>query len=150
MSNPAGLGPAQSKKIISQHRDLRRVLRATLAATHEPDAHEGRRFSMLVSLTVRLQNMLDRHLAFEEQVLGAHLTTEDPQALKRLASAHRRQRTELSVLAMLAFRNVAPAGVNQALRALIEDLLVDMDVEERDFLRGVRGRPLRKSPQTQS
>jgi hemerythrin HHE cation binding domain-containing protein len=150
MSNPAGLGPAQRKKLIRQHRDLRRVLRAILGATDEPDAHEGRRFSMLVSLTVRLQNMLDRHLAFEEQVLGAHLTTEDPQALMGLASAHRRQRTELSVLAKLAFHNVAQAGVPQAFRALIDDLLIDMDVEERDLLRGVRGRLIRKSPQTQS
>ena len=148
MSNPAGLGPAQRKKIIRQHRDLRRVLRAILAATEEPDAHEGRRFSMLVSLTVRLQNVLDRHLAFEEQALGAHLNTEDPQALKRLASAHRRQRTELSILAKLAFQDVAQVGVPQAFRALIDDLLADMDAEERDLLNGVRRRPRREPTET--
>ncbi len=148
MPKPTDLGAGHRKKIVRQHRDLRRVLQAVLLATGGSDSPDGRRFSVLVGLTLRLQNMLERHVAFEEQTLIAHLPPENRQRLDRLASDHRRQRTELSILAKLAFQNNAQPGVPQAFRALINDFLVDMDDEERDLLNGVRRRSRREPMET--
>jgi hypothetical protein len=140
MKEPIALTADERRKILRQHRDLRRVLEATLAATEDTEAAGSRRLSVLVGLALRLQNMLERHFNFEETILLPHFLVEDPARVDRLVNDHRRQRAELSVLAKLAFQNVGLARVGQAFRCLIHNMLAEMDDEERSLLRGVRRR----------
>jgi hypothetical protein len=137
---PVALARSARRKILRQHRDLRRVLEITLSATEADEAPVARRLPVLVALALRLQNMLDRHFAFEESVLIPHFLAEDPARVDHLVEEHRRQRAELSVLAKLAFQNVALPNMGQAFRCLIEKINADMEEEERELLHGVRRR----------
>jgi len=59
---PVALARSARRKILRQHRDLRRVLEITLSATEAAEEAPGaRRLPLLVALALRLQNMLDRH-----------------------------------------------------------------------------------------
>ena len=140
MKQPIELAANERRKILRQHRDLRRVLEATLSATDDTEEPGSRKLSVLVGLALRLQNMLERHFTFEETILLPHFLVEDPARVDRLVNDHRRQRAELSILAKLAFQNVGLARVGQAFRCLIHNILAEMDDEERDLLRGVRRR----------
>jgi hypothetical protein len=138
---PVALAGSVRRKILRQHRDLRRVLEITLSATEAAEEAPGaRRLPLLVALALRLQNMLDRHFAFEESVLIPHFLVEDPARVDHLVDDHRKQRAELSVLAKLAFQNVALQNMGQAFRCLIEKINADMEAEERELLHGVRRR----------
>jgi len=137
---PAALARSARRKILRQHRDLRRVLEITLSATDVAEAPGTRLLPLLVALALRLQNMLDRHFAFEESVLIPHFLADDPARVDHLVDEHRRQRAELAVLAKLAFQNVALPNMGQAFRCLIEKIHADMEEEERDLLHGVRRR----------
>jgi hypothetical protein len=148
MKEPIELAANQRRKILRQHRDLRRVLEATLSATEDTETAGTRRLSVLVGLALRLQNMLERHFTFEEAILLPHFLVEDPARVDRLVNDHRRQRAELSVLAKLAFQNVGLARVGQAFRCLIHHILSEMDDEERVLLRGVRRRTTTGSVRT--
>ena len=134
------LGADQRRKLLRQHRDLRRVLEATLSATEDTESPGMKRLPVLVGLALRLQNMLERHATFEEAVLVPHFLVVDPTRVDRLINDHRRQRAELSVLAKLAFQNVGLPRVGQAFRSLIRNILAEMDDEERELFRGVRRR----------
>ncbi len=136
------LSTEQRRKLLRQHRDLRRVLEVTLSATEgtESESSGDRRLPLLVALALRLQNMLDRHFAFEESVLIPHFLVVDPTRVDHLVDDHRRQRAELSVLAKLAFQNADLPRMGQAFRCLIQKILAEMDEEERELLRGVRRR----------
>jgi hypothetical protein len=134
------LARSARRKILRQHRDLRRVLEITLSATEAAEAPGARRLPLLVALALRLQNMLDRHFAFEESVLIPHFLVEDPARVDHLVDEHRRQRAELSVLAKLAFQNVSLPNMGQAFRCLIEKIRAEMEEEERELLHGVRRR----------
>jgi len=140
MPEPIELGADQRRKLLRQHRDLRRVLEATLSATEDTESPGARRLPVLVGLALRLQNMLERHATFEEAVLVPHFLIVDPARVDRLVNDHRRQRAELSVLAKLAFQNVGLPRVGQAFRSLIRNILTEMDDEERELFRGVRRR----------
>jgi Hemerythrin HHE cation binding domain len=143
MVAPSELSSEQRRKLLRQHRDLRRVLEVTLSATEEAadsDSPGDRRLPLLVALALRLQNMLDRHFAFEESVLIPHFMVADPSRVDHLVDDHRKQRAELSVLAKLAFQNADLPRMGQAFRCLIQKILAEMDEEERDLLRGVRRR----------
>jgi hypothetical protein len=140
MSDPIELSADQRRKLLRQHRDLRRVLEVTLSATEDNEAPGLKRLPVLVGLALRLQNMLERHATFEEAVLVPHFLVEDPARVDRLINDHRRQRAELSVLAKLAFQNVGLPRVGQAFRFLIRGILTEMDDEERELFRGVRRR----------
>jgi hypothetical protein len=138
---PVALARSARRKILRQHRDLRRVLEITLSATEAAEEAPGaRRLPLLVALALRLQNMLDRHFAFEESVLIPHFLAEDPTRVDHLVDEHRKQRAELSVLAKLAFQNVSLPNMGQAFRCLIEKILAEMEEEERELLHGVRRR----------
>ena len=134
------LSTEQRRKLLRQHRDLRRVLEVTLSATEGTESSGDRRLPLLVALALRLQNMLDRHFAFEESVLIPHFLVVDPTRIDHLVDDHRRQRAELSVLAKLAFQNADLPRMGQAFRCLIQKILAEMDDEERELLRGVRRR----------
>jgi hypothetical protein len=134
------LGADQRRKLLRQHRDLRRVLEATLSATEDNESPGMRRLPVLVALALRLQHMLERHATFEEAVLVPHFLVVDPSRVDRLINDHRRQRAELSILAKLAFQNVGLPRVGQAFRSLIRNILAEMDDEERELFRGVRRR----------
>jgi Mg2+/Co2+ transporter CorC len=142
MKEPIELAANERRKILRQHRDLRRVLEATLSATEDTESAGTRKLSVLVGLALRLQNMLERHFTFEEAILLPHFLIEEPARIDRLVNDHRRQRAELSVLAKLAFQNVGLARVGQAFRCLIHNMLSEMDDEERELLRGVRRRTM--------
>ena len=144
---PVALVRSARRKILRQHRDLRRVLEITLSATEVAEAPGSRRLPLLVALALRLQNMLDRHFAFEESVLIPHFLAGDPTRVDHLVDEHRRQRAELAVLAKLAFQNVALPNMGQAFRCLIQTILVEMDEEERDLLHGVRRRATARTRQ---
>jgi hemerythrin HHE cation binding domain-containing protein len=137
---PIELGADQRRKLLRQHRDLRKVLEVTLSATEDTEAPGTKRLPVLVGLALRLQNMLERHATFEEAVLVPHFLVEDPARVDRMINDHRRQRAELSILAKLAFQNVGLPRVGQAFRALIRNILTEMDDEERELFRGVRRR----------
>jgi len=138
---PVALARSARRKILRQHRDLRRVLEITLSATEAAEEAPGtRRLPLLVALALRLQNMLDRHFAFEESVLIPHFLVEDPARVDHLVDEHRKQRAELSVLAKLAFQNVSLPNMGQAFRCLIETIHADMEEEELELLHGVRRR----------
>ncbi len=137
---PVALARGARRKILRQHRDLRRVLDITLSATEAAEAPAARRLPLLVALALRLQNMLDRHFAFEESVLIPHFLADDPSRVDHLVDDHRRQRAELSVLAKLAFQNVSLPNMGAAFRCLIEKIGADMEGEERELLNGVRRR----------
>ena len=139
-NRPVALAPGARRKVLRQHRDLRRVLEVTLSATDAEEAPGSRRLPQLVALALRLQNMLDRHFAFEESVLIPHFLVEDPARVDHLVDDHRRQRAELSVLAKLAFQNVALPNMGHAFRCLIQKILAEMEDEERELLNGVRRR----------
>ncbi len=136
---PVALARSARRKILRQHRDLRRVLEITLSATEVAEAPGARRLPLLVALALRLQNMLDRHFAFEESVLIPHFLAEDPARVDYLVDEHRRQRAELSVLAKLAFQNVSLPNMGQAVPARSK-IQADMEEEERELLHGVRRR----------
>jgi iron-sulfur cluster repair protein YtfE (RIC family) len=140
MKEPIELAANERRKILRQHRDLRRVLEATLSATEDTESAGTRKLSVLVGLALRLQNMLERHFTFEETILLPHFLAEDPARVDRMVNDHRRQRAELSVLAKLAFQKVGLARVGQAFRCLIHNMLAEMDDEERELLSGVRRR----------
>ena len=140
MPEPIELSADQRRKLLRQHRDLRRVLEVTLSATEDNESPSARRLPVLVGLALRLQNMLERHATFEEGVLVPHFLVEDPARVDRLINEHRRQRAELSILAKLAFQNVGLPRVGQAFRFLIRNILTEMDDEERELFRGVRRR----------
>ena len=137
---PVALATSARRKILRQHRDLRRVLEITLSATDTAEVPVPRRLPLLVALALRLQNMLDRHFAFEESVLIPHFLAEDPARVDHLVDEHRKQRAELALLAKLAFQNVASPNMGQAFRCLIEKVNADMEEEERELLHGVRRR----------
>jgi len=137
---PVALARSARRKILRQHRDLRRVLDVTMSATEAVEAPGSRRLPQLVALALRLQNLLDRHFAFEESVLIPHFLVEDPARVDHLVNDHRKQRAELSVLAKLAFQNVGLPNMGQAFRCLIQKILAEMEDEERDLLNGVRRR----------
>jgi Hemerythrin HHE cation binding domain len=137
------LSADQRRKLLRQHRDLRRVLEVTLSATEDTDSQGAKRLPVLVCLALRLQNMLERHATFEEAVLVPHFLAHDPGRVDRLINDHRRQRAELSILAKLAFQNVGLPRVGQAFRCLIRNILTEMDDEERELFRGVRRRSTR-------
>ncbi len=139
---PIALARSARRKILRQHRDLRRVLEITLSATEVAEAPGSRRLPLLVALALRLQNMLDRHFAFEESVLIPHFLVEDPPRVDHLVDEHRRQRAELAVLAKLAFQNVALPNMGEAFRCLIETINAEMEEEERELLHGVRRRAI--------
>ena len=143
------LSADQRRKLLRQHRDLRKVLEVTLSATEDNEAPGIRRLPVLVGLALRLQNMLERHATFEEAVLVPHFLIEDPGRVDRLINDHRRQRAELSILAKLAFQNVGLPRVGQAFRFLIRSILTEMDDEERELFRGVRRRANRSAPARQ-
>ena len=86
---PVALARSARRKILRQHRDLRRVLEITLSATEVAEAPGARRLPLLVALALRLQNMLDRHFAFEESVLIPHFLAEDPARVDHLVDEHR-------------------------------------------------------------
>ncbi len=138
---PVALARSARRKILRQHRDLRRVLEITASATEAAEAPGSRRLPLLVALALRLQNMLDRHFAFEESVLIPHFLADDPPRVDHLVAEHRQQRAELALLAKLAFQNVALPNMGQAFRCLIQKIVADMDDEERELLNGVRRRP---------
>lgn len=143
MADSIELTADQRRKLLRQHRDLRRVLEVTLSATEDNDEPGTRRLPVLVGLALRLQHMLERHATFEEAVLVPHFLVEDPGRVDRLINDHRRQRAELSILAKLAFQNVGLPRVGQAFRFLIRNILTEMDDEERELFRGVRRRGAR-------
>jgi hypothetical protein len=143
MPEPIELSAEQRRKLLRQHRDLRKVLEVTLSATDDNEAPGVKRLPVLVALALRLQNMLERHATFEEAVLVPHFLIEDPARVDRMINDHRRQRAELSVLAKLAFQNVGLPRVGQAFRFLIRSILTEMDDEERELFRGVRRRASR-------
>lgn len=140
MNAPIGVAKSERRKILRQHRDLRRVLEVTVAATEAVEEPGTRRLPLLVALALRLQNMLDRHFAFEESVLIPYFLVEDPARVDHLVDEHRRQRAELSVLAKLAFQDIGLPRMGQAFRCLIQKILAEMDDEERELLHGVRRR----------
>jgi hypothetical protein len=143
MPDSIELGPEQRRKLLRQHRDLRKVLEVTLLATEDDEAPGIKRLPVLVALALRLQHMLERHATFEEAVLVPHFLIEDPARVDRMINDHRRQRAELSILSKLAFQNVGLPRVGQAFRFLIRNILTEMDDEERELFRGVRRRGTR-------
>jgi hypothetical protein len=127
------LGPTERRKILRQHRDLRRVLAVIVEATRDTERSEAQRSPLLVALGLRLQSMLERHAAFEEAVLSAHFCAADRFRIDALVGEHRRQRAELSLLTKISFGNMRLGRIGLAFRWLAKNILKGMDVEERQL-----------------
>ena len=127
------LGPTERRKILRQHRDLRRVLAVIVEATRDTERGEAQRSPLLVGLGLRLQSMLERHAAFEEGVLAAHFGAVDRARIDALIGEHRRQRAELSLLTKISFGNMRLGRIGLAFRWLAKNILKGMDVEERQL-----------------
>ena len=130
------LGPTERRKILRQHRDLRRVLAVIVEATRDIERSDTKRSPLLVALGLRLQSMMERHAMFEEAALLAHYGGAERGRLDAVIGEHRRQRAELSLLTKLSFGNPRLRRIGLAFRWLARNILKGMDVEERELFGG--------------
>lgn len=121
--------------LCAQHDQLRRTIQSTQVAARDVLASHGLAGVLQAAVTA-LHHQLLIHLADEERLLEPVLSTLDawgPVRASLLRAEHAHQR---AVLAILVGHTAWPAGPIVARRALAlcDDLLTDMDFEERELL----------------
>jgi iron-sulfur cluster repair protein YtfE (RIC family) len=126
-----------TKLILDQHQELRRLF--TAAGAFAGAAARGDRSCLeeFPDLVRALNEKLIAHFATEEAALAPILHSGDGADLRRagwLTTEHGSQRKELEVVLRLARAECDPRTVASIFQSLLEDLLADMEQEERWLL----------------
>lgn len=126
---------ASARILCAQHDQLRQTIKTTQAAARSVLAASGAA-GVLQAAVVALSDQLLVHLDDEERLLEPILAARDawgPMRAALLRAEHAHQR---AVLALLRGPTAWPAGPLVARRALVlcDDLVADMDFEERELL----------------
>jgi hypothetical protein len=126
-------------EILEQHEALQRRVHALTALAGAVLAGERSRATALIATWATLRDELERHMAFEESVLGTLLATVDPRSPMHahfLVTEHRRQRHELAGIdvAVAASPEEDLRSVARAVLAFAAELQDDMKIEERTLL----------------
>jgi iron-sulfur cluster repair protein YtfE (RIC family) len=120
-----------------QHQHLRAVIARVREAALEIVGAEESDSTSLRSLISELRDDMERHLATEEALLGPVLERIDawgPVRLDLLRAEHAHQRAVLSVLRSDRAAAVPPLTLARRLLGLLDDIIADMDAEDRDLL----------------
>jgi iron-sulfur cluster repair protein YtfE (RIC family) len=120
-----------------QHQHLRAVIARVREAALEIVGAEESDSTSLRSLISELRDDLERHLATEEALLGPVLERIDawgPVRLDLLRAEHAHQRAVLSVLRSDRAAAVPPLTLARKVLGLLDDIIADMDAEDRDLL----------------
>ena len=120
-----------------QHLHLRGVIARVREAALEIVGAEETDSTSLRSLISELRDDLERHLTTEEALLGPVLERIDawgPVRLDLLRAEHAHQRAVLSVLRSDRAAAVPPLKLARRVLGLLDDIIADMDAEDRDLL----------------
>ena len=121
--------------LLEQHGQLRMTIETARTIARKALAQRGSAGEMQAAV-VALQRQLLAHLADEEKLLGPILPQLDawgPVRLDLLRAEHAHQRAVLAVLTEPEARLAVTLVAGRTL-AICEDLLADMDFEERELL----------------
>jgi len=125
--------------LLAQHKRLRElIVTVSETAGNVLGSHESQLPERVSALRVAIETFaedLRAHLAAEEQLLGPILERIDawgPTRLELLRAEHAHQRAVLHTLDIS--RKLAPRDLAKRTRALIIDVLLDIEAEERDLL----------------
>jgi iron-sulfur cluster repair protein YtfE (RIC family) len=124
-------------EILAQHQALRRHLQDTARLADRILDGDELAVATMIGAWDALRGDLERHMAFEETVLGPLLATLDPHSPEHahyLVAEHRRQRQDLGHLTTLDPEAEDMRFVARAVLAFITELLDDMRIEERTLL----------------
>jgi hypothetical protein len=134
---PIELDTETRRKILRQHRDLRQVLAATKKVSNGADHGDDQQRQSLVALGLRLGRMMGRHSLFEEAALRPYVDAGgvDSARVEGLASRHRQQLVELTLLTKLAFESGRAGRLLAAFRGLSENILKQINKEDRELFR---------------
>jgi iron-sulfur cluster repair protein YtfE (RIC family) len=120
--------------ILNQHDELRRQLRTGVALAGAAARRDQPCIEELPNLIDSLLARFSEHLVFEEATLVPllrHGDSVDRAHADRLVKEHNHQRKELQVLLMLARSGCEPQTVALSFQNLLNDLIADMESEER-------------------
>ena len=123
--------------LMTQHRDLRVLVANVRAAALEILEHGSDESSVLRNLIGDLRTDMERHLATEEALLGPILERIDawgPVRLDLMRAEHAHQRAVLAVLRSDRAAALSPQVLARRILGLLDDILADMDAEDRDLL----------------
>jgi hypothetical protein len=124
-------------EILAQHAGLRETLIDLRALTDEVLAGRGPGAVRLRAVVGGLRLQFERHLAYEEAYLAPVLEHADPwgpERVKHLFAEHVLQRQELARAEAKALEASNLRAIALALQRLIDDVLADMEHEERGLL----------------
>lgn len=135
MSQRISFGSSTAKALIlTQHEELRRQLRTGVLLAGAAARRDQPCIEELPNLIDGLLAKFSEHLAFEEATLVPLLRqgdTVDRAHAERLAKEHNHQRKEVQVLLTLARSRCEPQTVALSFQNLLNDLIADMESEER-------------------
>lgn len=121
----------------AQHQQLRAVITDVREAALEVLGTEGEDSAPLRMRISVLYDDLQRHLATEEALLEPVLERIDawgPVRLDLLRAEHAHQRAVLSVLRSDRAAALPPQVLSRRVLGLLDDIMADMDAEDRDLL----------------
>ncbi len=123
--------------LVNQHRDLRALIGNVRAAALEVLENATDDSIPLRNLIGELRDAMEKHLATEESLLGPVLERIDawgPVRLDLMRAEHAHQRAVLAVLRSDRAAALSPQLLSRRLLGLLDDILTDMDAEDRDLL----------------
>ncbi len=138
--SPAGLSHVERRQILmSQHDRLRTVIREVRQVAEGLLRREDTRgdTTELRQQIGALRLEMESHLASEEALLGPILERIDawgPVRLELLRAEHAHQRAILELLRSDRAAALSPQLLSRRLLGLLDDILTDMDAEDRDLL----------------
>jgi iron-sulfur cluster repair protein YtfE (RIC family) len=128
---------AAKSLILTQHQELRRVLRTGALLAGAASRGDGPCLEELPNLIESLWDKFVEHVSFEDVTLVPVLRRGDPRDLERaqqLLKEHEKQRGEFAMLLALARSSGDPETVAYSFQGLLNALLTDMDEEEKWLL----------------
>jgi iron-sulfur cluster repair protein YtfE (RIC family) len=121
----------------TQHRALRALIARVHAAALEALQDEAGSSAGLRNQVGELRDEMEKHLATEEALLGPVLERLDawgPVRLDLMRAEHAHQRAVLAVLRSDRAGALSPLLLARRVLGLLDDVLADMDAEDRDLL----------------
>jgi hypothetical protein len=125
------------RTLMSQHRELRVLVANVRAAALEVLESASDDSVALRNLIGELRSEMEKHLAAEEALLGPVLARIDawgPVRLDLMRAEHAHQRAVLAVLRSDRAGALSPSVLSRRVLGLLDDILADMDAEDRDLL----------------
>ena len=123
--------------LITQHRNLRALVANVRAAALEVLENATDDSTPVRNLIGELRTEMEKHLATEESLLGPVLERIDawgPVRLELMRAEHAHQRAVLAVLRSDRAGALSPQVLSRRVLGLLDDILADMDAEDRDLL----------------